>query len=121
MRFLSVLTLVLLLPFTGVRMVCLDADHDGPGGGPQVAATPAEGASCAHQCPVHAKPAAPRTTKCVFVTDHQCTYALDGVTAVLQRGLDLTIALASTPMNVPPAAVAHPAPALPPPGPPPKA
>jgi hypothetical protein len=35
--------------------------------------------------------------------------------------VDLTIALASTPMNVPPAAVAHPAPALPPPGPPPKA
>src|SRR5689334_11157097 len=101
MRFWCVLTLVLLLPFTGVRLVCLDADHDDAAAGPQVAA--AAGASCAHACPLHAKPAAPRTTRCFFVTDHQCTYALDGVTAVLQRGVDLTIAPVSMPMTVPPA------------------
>ena len=121
MRLCSVLLLALLLPFTGVRMVCLDGDHDDAGAGSRVQATDAERADCAQQCPRHAKPAPPRASRCFFVTDHECTYALDGITAVLQRGVDLTIVPVSTPIDVHPTAVAYSAPVLPPPGPPPKA
>jgi hypothetical protein len=120
MRLLSVLTLVLVLPWTGVRMVCLDADHDEAGAVARVQAARTDSASCAHQCPAHARPAPPRATRCFFVSDDSCAYVLDGVAAVLQRGVDLTIAPVSTPMDSRPATGAYLAPVLPPPGPPPK-
>ena len=117
MRLLSVLTLVLLLPFTGVRLVCLDADGAEPAG-PRLAAAETA-APCTHTCATHGRTAA--RARCLFVADDdRCSFMLDGVTAVLQRQAPVLIAPPSAPLPVFPAAVAQPAPVLAPPGPPPK-
>jgi hypothetical protein len=118
MRLLCVLTLVLVLPCTGVRLVCLDADADrNDTAAPRVAAS--QTAACEHACARHTRTAS--RPKCLFVADDdRCAFVLDGVTAVLQQQAPVLVAPPSSPLPALPSAVAYPAPVLSPPGPPPK-
>lgn len=128
MRLACVLTLLIVLPFTGVRMVCLEAESsDADSLGSRVAATSAAGAPatdgtpCEHQCAKHAHKAPKPACRLVAGDDDQCSYVLDGVAAVLQHSsASNLIAPRAVPFEFVPPTGDHPAPVLPPPGPPPK-
>ena len=123
MRLLAVLTLVIVLPLTGLRVVCLDDDEAGGvgyGGRVTAAAGTAEEAACAHACALHAKKAPRSACRLVAGDEDVCSFLIDGVIAVLQRGPDLPMALTVSPFAFVPTVVAYPAPMLAPPGPPPK-
>jgi hypothetical protein len=122
MRLFAVLTLVLVLPFTGLRLVCLDDADSGAGSRTPLASATrtADGAACAHSCALHAKRAPRPACRLVAGDEDLCAFMIDGVSAVLQRSLDLRIALTVSPLASVPTVVAYPAPMLAPPGPPPK-
>lgn len=122
MRLLAILTLVIVLPLTGLRVVCLDDDEAGGVAGRRVTAaagTPDE-AACAHSCALHAKKAPRPACRLVAGDEEICSFLIDGVIAVLQGGPDLPMALTVSPFAFVPTVVAYPAPMLAPPGPPPK-
>ena len=126
MRLLAVLLLVLALPLTGVRLVCLDEEADGAAGSrttvpaAAAAAGDAEARACAHACALHAKRAPRPACRLVAGDEDLCSFLIDGAIAVLQRGPDLPMALTVSPFVFVPTVVAYPAPMLAPPGPPPK-
>lgn len=122
MRLLAVLTLVIVLPLTGLRVVCLDDDEAGGVAGRRVtaAAGSADEAACAHSCALHAKKAPRPACRLVAGDEEICSFLIDGVIAVLQGGPDLPMALTVSPFAFVPTVVAYPAPMLAPPGPPPK-
>ena len=123
MRLLAVLLLVLALPFTGVRLVCLDEEADAAAGSrttAPAAAAEAEGRACAHSCALHAKKAPRPACRLVAGDEDLCSFLIDGAIAVLQRSADLPMALTVSPFAFVPTVVAYPAPMLAPPGPPPK-
>ena len=124
MRLFAVLLLVLALPLTGVRLVCLDEEADAAADSrttaPAAAAADAEGRACAHSCALHAKKAPRPACRLVAGDDDLCSFLIDGAIAVLQRSADLPMALTVSPLAFVPTVVAYPAPMLAPPGPPPK-
>jgi hypothetical protein len=122
MRLFAVLTLVLVLPLTGLRLVCLDDDETVGTSGRRLAAaagTPDDPA-CAHSCALHAKRTSRPACRLVAGDEDQCSFLIDGVIAVLQRSAALPMALTVSPFVSVPTVVAYPAPMLAPPGPPPK-
>ncbi len=122
MRLLAVLTLVIVLPLTGLRVVCLDGEETGGVVGPRLAAAAGapDEAACAHSCALHAKRTSRPACRLVAGDDEVCSFVIDGVVAVLHRSAELPMALTVSPFASVPTVVAYPAPMLAPPGPPPK-
>ena len=91
MKTLLVWALLALVPFSGVRMLCLDRAGIGARVRPSAAAVrPEDAAACRKTCALHAHPA-PKPA-CVLVADAACAFLMGIAPAVVPVSPGLSIA-----------------------------